>query len=202
MEKDWIGDGWSTFVMNTRKKESEVEEGDFYATHPSAVKSFLNQLKEDKIELPKDCWENASGQGHIVNVLKDYGYTVFSSDIKNRGCCDEEIDFLTTTLHKEEYSLILTNPPYKYSLEFCKKSLEYVRDDGWVCMFLPLTILEGKERFLFYKNNPPKYVYVYSARQGCGKGGGEFKNSGARAYCWLVFHKGERTEPTIKWIKP
>jgi hypothetical protein len=202
MAKDWTGDGWSTFVMNTRKKESEVQENDFYATSPEAIEAFLAVLKRDKLELPKDAWENASGQGHIVKVLKAHGYDVFASDIVDRGCCDEKIDFLSDLSKAGKYSLILTNPPFKFAKEFCEKSLRDVKDDGWVCMFLPLTILEGKDRFKFYRDNPPKYVYVYSSRQGCGKGGGVFKNSGARAYAFIVWHKGEKTEPILRWIPP
>jgi hypothetical protein len=199
--KDWTG-GSSMLKTNTRIISMKDADEDFYATHPDSIVYFLKQLEKDGVELPKNAWENAVGQGHISMVLEKAGFTVFRSDIKNRGANDETIDFLNQNLHKNEYDLIITNPPYKYALEFCIKSLEYVKENGWVCMFLPFTFLEGKKRFSFFKKFPPKYIYLYVDRQGCGLGGGDFANTGARAYCFLMWRQGEISEPILKWIEP
>jgi hypothetical protein len=67
-------------------------------------------------------------------------------------------------------------------------------------MLLKITFLETKKRYDFFKINPPKYIYVFVNRQGCGKGGGEFKNGGAALYSWMIWIKGSKTEPIIRWI--
>ena len=60
--------------------------------------------------------------------------------------------------------------------------------------------LESAKRYNFFKKYPPKYVYVYVNRQGCGKGTDNFKNSGAAAYCMYVWQKEIKNEPIIRWI--
>ena len=46
---------------------------------------------------------------------------------------------------------IITNPPYKYALEFVEHALNIVQQGRKVAMFLKLTILEGKARKAFFK---------------------------------------------------
>ena len=61
---------------------AEREEHDFYATHPDAVRALL-----DREKFSGDIWENCAGQGHVSEVLKEYGYNVISTDLINRGYC-------------------------------------------------------------------------------------------------------------------
>lgn len=96
---------------------------------------------------------------------------------------------------------IITNPPYKYALEFVEKALEVVEPGRKVAMFLKLQFLEGKKRKPFFLNNPPKVVYVSSSRILCAKNGkfDEYTSS-AVAYAWFVWKKGFSGDPVIKWI--
>lgn len=118
MIKDWTGGNSGFYSVNHRKKEIEVEEYDFYCTHPESIKLFLKAAK----------------------------------------------------------------------------------NNGLVIMFMKLTFLESAKRYNFFKKYPPKYVYVYVNRQGCGKGTDNFKNGGAAAYCMYVWQKGDKNEPIIRWI--
>lgn len=202
MSKDWIGGNKGFYTTNHRKKEEEVEENDFYATHPDSVKLFLKAAKETNLTLPNNIWENACGDGAISKVLKDNGYTVFSTDLVDRGYGEESgLDFLTNKKYDNKFDCIITNPPYSKAREFVERSIEAVKDNGLVVMFMKLTFLESAKRYSLFKQYPPKYVYVHVDRQGCGKGGGTFKNSGAAAYCWYVWQKGCTSEPIIRWIK-
>lgn len=82
-----------------------------------------------------------------------------------------------------------------------KHCLDIVNDGAKVAMFLKLTFLEGKERYEFFKDNPPKVVYVYSSRQICAKNGKFDKcKTNAICYCWYVWVKGFKGEPVIRWI--
>lgn len=118
-----------------------------------------------------------------------------------RGFGDNEpMDFLKETFNDFEGDII-TNPPYKYALNFVQRALESVRTGGKVAMFLKLQFLEGKERRKFFDENPPRTVYVSSSRLKCAMNGKfEKVKSSAVAYAWFVWEKGFHGDPVIKWI--
>ena len=194
MNKDWIGNKAATFVTlaasNHSKGEREVN--DYYATEPKAVELLLQKEKFSSIILEPSC-----GEGHISRVLLDNGYAVKSSDLIDRGF-GEVKDFFEVD---EFCGDIITNPPYKVALDFVKHSLDIIPEGNKVAMFLKLQFLEGKARKEFYKENPPKKIYVASGRLNCAKNGKfeEFKSS-AVAYAWFVWEKGYQGSPEIDWI--
>ena len=161
----------------------------------------LSALKKDNIKLHKGIWECACGEGHLSKVLEEHGFEVISTDLIYRGFGDPEpLDFLKDTLEDFEGDII-TNPPYKYALEFVQKALDSVQPGKKVAMFLKLQFLEGKSRKQFFLHNPPKVVYVSSSRLICAMNG-EFEKypSSAVAYAWFVWEKGFKGDPIIKWI--
>ena len=194
MSKDWNGNKAATFVTlaasNHSKGEREVN--DYYATEPKAVELLLQKEKFSSIILEPSC-----GEGHISRVLLDNGYAVKSSDLIDRGF-GEVKDFFEVD---EFCGDIITNPPYKVALDFVKHSLDIIPEGNKVAMFLKLQFLEGKARREFYKENPPKKIYVASGRLNCAKNGKfeEFKSS-AVAYAWFVWEKGYQGSPEIDWI--
>ena len=97
---------------------------------------------------------------------------------------------------------IITNPPYKNALEFVQKALDTVQEGRKVAMFLKLTFLEGKRRGEFFKENPPKKVYVASSRLNCAMNGDfeKYPNNNAICYAWFVWEKGYKGQPVIDWI--
>ena len=202
INKDWIGNQKSTFVMlgASNHSEKEREKEDYYATDPHALEIFLDKLKEDNIELHHNIWECACGEGHLSKVLEKRKFNVFSTDLIQRGYGEGNIDFLQVA-NKNTHFDILTNPPYKYAKEFVEKSLEIQADGYYTIMFLKIQFLEGQARKEMFKKYPPKYVYVNSARQLCAMNG-EFEKYKATAlcYCWYIWEKGFAGEPTIRWI--
>ena len=196
--KDWLGNS-SFFIQNHRKKEENIAKEDFYSTHPNSVKSFLQEF-DFKSNL---IWEPACGKGNISRVLKSK-YNVYSTDLIDREYGDGQLNFLTCQiLPKPEIDVILTNPPYKYAESFLLKALQLLPEKGLYIGFLPITFLEGKNRYKIYKNNNPKLVFVHSSRQGCDYFGRfDFINSGARAYIWAIWEKGYLGDTIIKWIPP
>lgn len=146
-------------------------------------------------------WECACGEGHLAKVFEQYGHEVIATDLIYRGYGDPEpLDFLKDTLDDFEGDII-TNPPYKYAVEFVRRALESVKLGRKVAMFLKLQFLEGKARKELFQSNPPKVVYVSSSRLLCAMNG-EFDKitSSAVAYAWFVWEKGFTGETTIKWI--
>lgn len=202
--KDWTGNKKTTFATLGASNHSEHEraEHDYYSTDPNSLIIFLEALKRDGFELNNKIWECACGEGHLSKVLKEKGYEVFTSDLVLRNYpMDAQLDFL---LCEEEIKFsgdILTNPPYKYAKDFVQKGLSLVNDRNHVIMFLKVQFLEGKDRNKFYKEFPPKYVYVNSSRQTCYLNGDMSKKlSSATCYCWYIWEKGFQGDPIIKRI--
>ena len=177
---------------NNRRKDSEIN--DFYATDPRAAQDLL-----DVEEFSDTVWECAVGKGHIANVLKDNGYKVIATDLIDRGYPDtEEKNFFD---YKENDKDIITNPPFKLAQKFLEHAQEISSNGTRIAFFLKLTWLEGKARGKMFKKYPPKYIYVFSSRRGCARGGDFDKySSSAVAYCWYIWEVGEHTEPIIRWI--
>lgn len=171
-------------------------ENDYYATDPRAVETLLQRETFDKNIL-----EPCIGGGHIAKVLEKHGYNVTGMDIIDRGYPNTIIqDFL-------EYDTpfdgdIVTNPPYGLALPMVQKALDTIPTGHKVAMFLRIQFLEGKKRYEFYQDNPPKAVYVYSGRMGCARNGNfdPSVSTSAMCFCWFVWEKGYKGEPVIRWI--
>ncbi len=195
--RDWTGNTRSVFVCNgaSNYTKEERQEDDYYATEPRAARLLL-----EKEHFKNNVWECACGGGHMSEVLKTAGYTVFSSDIANRGYKETKIiDFLE---FKEVNSMdIITNPPYKYAKEFVQHALDISVEGTKIAMFLKLTFLESKSRKELFEKYPFKKLYVSSSRLQCAKNGDFEKYSGtAVAYGWYVWVKGFKGKPVIEWI--
>lgn len=144
--KDWTGNSKSIYTPlgASNHTEHEREKDDYYATEPKAIELLLEVEKFSPI-----IWECAVGGGHLAQVLVNKGYEVIGTDLIYRGYGDKEsLNFLEETLDNFEGDII-TNPPYKYALEFVQKALDSVQVGRKVAMFLKLQFLEGKENNSF-----------------------------------------------------
>lgn len=199
MAKDWTGNGNSIFktLGATNHTDKERQKEDYYATDPFAAELLLQEET-----FCADIWEPACGEKHLSKVFERHGYNVRSSDIIDR-CGNEIYDFLGMDNLKWNGDII-TNPPYKYAVDFIYKALSIIPDGRKVAMFLKVTFLEGKERKNLFLTFPPKVIYVSSSRILCAKNGDFQKmkdgGGGAQAYAWYVWEKGYKGETIIKWI--
>lgn len=198
--KDWTGNKNSTFTClgASNHVKHERAEHDYYATDPKAAELLL-EVEPDL----NNIWECACGEGHLAKVFDKAGKLQAATDLIYRGygsSVSENFLKITET-GKDYFGDIVTNPPYKYAKEFVEKALELVQTGRKVCMFLKLTFLEGKARKEFFKQNPPKIIYVCSGRIPCAKNG-DFEAIGqsAACYAWFVWEKGYKGETIIKWI--
>lgn len=172
------------------------EENDFYATDPKAMSKLLEHETFHKF-----IWEPACGEGNLSEVLKEHGYNVYSTDLVDRGYQDEILDYLE--VNKNWFGDIITNPPFKHTNEFIKRSLSNVTMGGKVALFLKLDYLTGVKRYKeIFKENPPIRVYVFSRRMSCSKNNNPlgFKKGGAMSYAWFIWEKGKYGPTELKWI--
>lgn len=180
-----------------RKEGESREEHDYYATCPSAVPPLLEVLGWQSGG--KLIRENSCGAGHLSQMLEAYGHKVVSTDLIDRGYGIAGVDFLLP--HWTDYmgyDAVVMNPPYKHALQFVLKSLEIA---PIVCAFLRIQWLESGARRQFFKDNPPRYVAVFSDRVKSSKNG-EFPKgeSSAVCYAWYIWERGYTGAPSILWI--
>ena len=151
---DWSGNTTSIFATHGASNHSETDraEHDYYATDPEAVEALL------RVEHFSDyIYEPACGGCHISNVLIAHGHDVVSTDIVNRGAMNQTgvQDFLAYHPEHKNTRDIITNPPYKYAMEFAEHALDISATGVKVAMFLKLTFLEGSKRKTLFDNAPP-----------------------------------------------
>jgi len=201
MNKDWTGNKNSIFktlgASNHTEKEREIN--DYYATDPIAIDALIN---DGGVTFDKNIWEVSCGAGHLSKKLEEYGYNVRSTDLVDRGYGEGGIDFLACTEPWD--GDILTNPPYKYALDFILHSLNLIPKGKQVAMFLKLQFMEGKARKKLFLKHPPKAIYVSSSRILCAKNG-DFERmraagGSAVAYGWYLWEKGYAGSTEVKWI--
>lgn len=184
-----------TTIGASNHTEKERETHDFYATYPEAIDILFG------VEKFKDhIWEPACGMGHLSKRMMELGKKVYSTDLINRG-----YGIGGTKLLKESsnnHGDIITNPPYNIAQEFIQHALDISKNGTKIAMFLKLSFLEGKKRKPWFKENPPKKVYVFSSRARISKGGNFSRKSGgnAIAFAWFVWGKGYKGDTTIDWV--
>lgn len=222
-KKDWTGGKASTFkcLGASNHTDHDRQEHDFYATAGEASEWLL------KIEPQlNNIYENFVGGGHLAEPIREAGKLRAVSDLVDRGYYPKGIptkyplDFFKFDKHLKSTDIV-SNPPYKYALESVKHSLELIDEGRYVCMFLKLTFLEGKERKKFFEENPPIRVWVSSSRILCAMNG-EFekpkkdkngnikldkegnpimeRQSSAACYAWFIWQKGYKGDTIIKWF--
>lgn len=175
---------------------------DYYATDPAAVEPLFAREK-----FAGTIWEPAAGGGHLAEVARKYN-PIYCSDITCRGYTrlDACLDFLATVrlpgAPREPIRSIITNPPYSKAAEFAWHACELLEGDtdAKVALFLKIQFLEGQKRRKLFRRFPPRTVYVFSARQLCGKNGVFTGVQPAMCYCWFVWEIGFSGDPCIRWI--
>lgn len=192
--KDWIGTKSTWRVLGaSNHSDYERAEHDFYATSPQAIDELFKV-----IDKPTEVWECACGAGHLSKRMRELGVKVYSSDLIDRGYGTPGIDFLA--MGNLIAPVIITNPPYRYALEFVEHAIELGAER--VCMFLKLTFLEGVKRQRLFQKYPPHTVAVFTKRIQVARNADPemFKKSSAACYAWFIWDKGYTGAPKITWI--
>lgn len=207
------GDSNSVYCTLAASNHSatEREENDFYATPKIATAALLKKMSENGISIDMNCsiWEPCCGKGHIASVLADEGYSVIAQDLIVRDQISQNYEYIKEPrdLFAQEdcpCTHIITNPPYGMSNEAVIKCLSLLEDGAVMAMLLKIQFLETKKRYQqIFKENPPKWVFIFSNRINCAKGGEFDENDGlggAACFAWFIWEKGYKGFPTLDWI--
>lgn len=127
---------------NTAYKRNAV---DFYPTPPEVTKALVNFTR-----IPKGTkvWEPACGEGHMVEVLEQYGLDVIGTDIQ------EGTDFLKANI-PDGIEWIITNPPFSLAADFIRKSAEHGVP---FAMLLKSQYWHAAKRYDLFRSITPSYV--------------------------------------------
>jgi hypothetical protein len=122
--------------MSQRFSEYERREGDDYPTPPWVTRAILGHLDWP---LVGTIWEPAVGQGKLVNVLLNEGYTAVGTSE----------DFLLVEKPPSNVQMIITNPPYgpggRTAVKFIEKALSFPTINT-VAMLLQIDFDSGSTR--------------------------------------------------------
>jgi len=173
-------------LNNDRQKD------DFYPTPPDAIYPLLEREKFEG-----EIWECACGDGAISNILKEYNYNVYSSDLIDRNYGETGIDFLKSNKKTEN---IITNPPFKLGIDFAYHSNQLTTKK--VALFSRINFLEGVARSKMFKLTPIKKVYIFSRRITFTNPDSNKKTHGGGmlAFAWYIWERGYQGKPYIEWI--
>lgn len=130
-------------------------DSDFYPTPSDVTMALINtNLISGKI------WEPACGEGHMSNVFIKNGLSVISSDIRNAGY-GEVKDFLSCPCPESVFSIV-TNPPFKLSVEFIERALSH--NVNTVAMLLKSQYWHASSRAKLFNKYPPSHVLALTWR--------------------------------------
>nr|DAW55829.1 MAG TPA: adenine-specific methyltransferase [Caudoviricetes sp.] len=118
---------------------------DFYPTPPEATRALLDFLQ---LPLKTMIWEPACGQGHMVNVMREYGFQVVDTDIQTGA------DFLEAVM-PDGVEWIITNPPFSQADAFIKRCVLHGKP---FALLLKSQYWHAKKRLSLFRENPPAYL--------------------------------------------
>jgi len=173
-------------LNNDRQKD------DFYPTPPDAIYPLLEREKFEG-----EIWACACGDGAISNILKEYNYNVYSSDLIDRNYGETGIDFLKSNKKTDN---IITNPPFKLGIDFAYHSNQLATKK--IALFSRINFLEGVARSKMFKLTPIKKVYIFSRRITFTNPDSNKKTHGGGmlAFAWYIWERGYEGKPYIEWI--
>lgn len=187
---------------NAENNRQRVSVLDGFHTPPVAVTSLLaHEGIHDNV------WEPAAGFHKIANVLREYDYNVFTSDIYDWSSKTHVIkDFMKWNALPKRFDgkpvTILTNPPFKHAQAFVEQSMKLLSKGDKLCLLLRVQFLEGQKRYAMFERFPPRRIWIFSFRLPYMR---RFlyhgKETGSTlAFAWFVFVKGYSGATEVKWI--
>lgn len=136
---------------------------DYFPTPPWATRAltgFLDGLGYDLGSM--DCWEPACGEMHMARPLGEAFSLVHATDVFSYGQ-HQLCDFLLEGRTHDRMDWVVTNPPFRLSLDFVDVALDRARHG--VAMLTRSAWLEGAERHRrLFSVRPPSYVVTFAER--------------------------------------
>ena len=171
---------------------------DFYSTPIECVKTLLDNI--DLYKYGNSVLEPSAGNGNICKVFKEYYPNKDLTAVELReeeynNLCQLNIDDVIINSYyniRDEYDIIIGNPPYSEAQEFIEHSFGLLKENGILIFLLRTNFLESKKRYEFWKKHPLTKLYTLSKRPSfTGKG------TDATSYSWFIWDNSS----TVQEIK-
>ena len=172
---------------------SKEKENDFYSTDPQAVYDLLRYEK-----LSEHVTEPSCGNGNIARVLESRGHKVDAFDLVDRGYGYQK-DFLVGS--EPIIGDVVMNPPYAHAKEHIMQALRLMQDGSKLCALLKIQFLESLKRRDLFETHNLRHMYVFRRRANVYQNDNRSLGISNVCYCWFVWEKGFKGEPTIRWIE-
>lgn len=199
-----------------RSKAREKHVADYYLTPVNVIVTFLKEFfrKEKSQE-----WAHTNGGAKILDpcaggdrepsigdgnkhpmsypeALKQIGIpesSIDTCDIREDSLAKFKRNYLEWEEAKNQYDMIITNPPFNISIDIIQKALKDVKEGGFVVMLLRLNYFGSKGRKKFWEENPPKYAFIHNERISFT----EDEKTDSIEYMHCVWQKGYKPEFTL-----
>lgn len=155
---------------------------------------------EEKFE--GQIWDPCCGFGRIPDAAMAAGYSVYATDIVNRGYrgLDECFDFLKHNDQEASPNLVF-NPPFKIAGTFAHHALS-LSSTQKVAMIFPTARLNAAHSWL--SGMPLARIWLMTPRPSMPPGhviaSGQKPGGGKMDFCWLVFTRGRIGPPDVRWL--
>lgn len=160
--------------MSSTSRGYERHKTDYYVTPQSDIREFLDKFIEveglhpttmsDMVVLDPCAGGDEFNPPSYVEVLKEKFNTVQSIDIRDDSHADHKGDYLRGGFDIVQPHIIISNPPFLHAQEFVERSLELVKDGGYVIMLLRLNFFGSRKRKPFFDKHMPSECYIHHRR--------------------------------------
>ena len=153
-----------------RSNSRDNHVADYYVTPIDKISDFLEEFEKvesvDKSINILDCCAGGDGKHPMSypEALSKKGFNnIATLDIREDSLSETKGDYLHMD-YTNKMDMIITNPPFSLALDIIKKSLEDVKEGGFVIMLLRLNYFGGKVRKELWEKQMPKYCFVHHKR--------------------------------------
>ena len=193
-----------SYLTSVTQRNESLDSLDDFPTPPWATRALLQYLINHGEKLHQQTvWEPAANRGYMAETLKESFHQVIASDIHDYQAGYKVYDFLRPPRKSKRPDIdwIITNPPFKLSLEFALQALQTYQCK--TALFCRIQWLESQIRYQkLFINNPPSNILIFSRRVGLVKG--QYNpniNKTLVVYAWFIWRKS-RKNSKLDWIPP
>ena len=131
------------------------QEADFYST-PWECTQALIDVEGDLLRSYGKIWEPACGIGAMSRVLEGAGFSVISTDLRERNYGEGNKNFLDTI--QALAPAIITNPPFSLSASFISHALGTLKVP-YLALVLKSIYWHAAKRIPLIEAHPPSRIY-------------------------------------------
>lgn len=175
--------------MSSTNRGAERNKDDYYVTPTWLVMEFLQHyLKDYPLKEGAMILDPCAGGDEHTGMpypfcLAMFGYNAITQDIRLDSPAALKGDYLTSPAAPYQYDLIITNPPFKHSVDIAQKAFN---EGKTVALLQRLNWIGSDWRQPFWREAPLKHVYAHNKRA-------SFTPDGQKdsvEYAHFVFEKG------------